>query len=298
MKKILLFLLALSTTILYSMEEQTPDENIEEQTSDEQPEKISAPVTLWRLIHNTDTGFPPLFFISSLAYTKESNEDIEKLDTPSEVQDYVIWVKNQLGAKLVKILSTKDLKQEGKKNIQLLINSGANINFQDDYKTTALIYAARFGHEDIVEVLITKKADLDLQDVNGITALLEALFHQKEDIAKLLIEKGANINLETTSRWIPLIIAASEGYENLVKTIIAKGTDINHQNIEGNTALIEAAANGHKDLVELLIKEGANLTIKNNQQRTALDIARARGNQPIINLLENAEERQAREKHS
>ena len=56
----------------------------------------------------------------------------------------------------------------------------------------ALHYAADFGHVDVIELLVQSGADVNLPDRHGITPVLAAIWEGHVDCVKLLLEKGAN----------------------------------------------------------------------------------------------------------
>ena len=78
----------------------------------------------------------------------------------------------------------------------LLKKNSTNINHQDEeYGDTALMIAARNGHESILEHLIEKGADVNLQDKKCCSALMAAAYGGHKTIVKHLIEKGADVIL-------------------------------------------------------------------------------------------------------
>jgi ankyrin repeat protein len=58
--------------------------------------------------------------------------------------------------------------------VKLFIENGADPNYQDGFGNTALIFAARWGHREVVRFLLTKGADTSLKTEDGHTALDEA----------------------------------------------------------------------------------------------------------------------------
>ena len=51
--------------------------------------------------------------------------------------------------------------------VKLLLERGGNVNIQDIYGDTALIWASLYGHLDIVKLLLEKGADVNIQDNYG-----------------------------------------------------------------------------------------------------------------------------------
>ena len=55
--------------------------------------------------------------------------------------------------------------------VKLLLDAGADINFQNNDGSTALISAAFFGRPEVVEMLLAKDADKTIKNKYGATAL-------------------------------------------------------------------------------------------------------------------------------
>ena len=64
---------------------------------------------------------------------------------------------------------------------------------QPSAASTALIYAADYGHESIVRSVILKGADFNSRDTGGRTPLYRAAAHGHDNIAKLLLDAGSNM---------------------------------------------------------------------------------------------------------
>lgn len=59
---------------------------------------------------------------------------------------------------------------------------------------TALLWAADMGHLDVLELLLQTGADPNLQDENGLTALLWAADRGHVDCVKALLQGAADVN--------------------------------------------------------------------------------------------------------
>jgi len=78
--------------------------------------------------------------------------------------------------------------ENGKTDIvDLLLAKGADVNIQDKYLRTALMYATKYGYIDIVERLLKVKGiGVDIQDDTEKTALMYASRNGNIDIVEIL----------------------------------------------------------------------------------------------------------------
>jgi ankyrin repeat protein len=73
------------------------------------------------------------------------------------------------------------------------IAAGSNLNEKDPFGgSSPLISASLFGKTDIAKLLIDAGADINFQNNDGSTALLTASFFCRPEIVKLLLDKGAD----------------------------------------------------------------------------------------------------------
>ncbi|MCX7748824.1 MAG: ankyrin repeat domain-containing protein [Clostridia bacterium] len=136
--------------------------------------------------------------------------------------------------------------------IDLLVKSGADVNFKNEVSNTALMKCARKDKGEYLKILIEKGAIVDEKNINGSTALA----------------------LATQSRCI-----------NAVKYLVQNGADINIQNSEGMTPIMIAAKKGYRELVELFLNYSANVTLKQNEGLTALELALKQGFNDIADII-------------
>jgi FOG: Ankyrin repeat len=188
--------------------------------------------------------------------------------------------------------------------IKLLINEGANSNFQEvvhaettsaQSKLTALMKAIIYGYHESARILIENGAKLDIQDACGNTALMHAanrlrvngkeVGENKED-TKLLVENGANLNTQNLDGMTALMITASKGLPETAKILISKKADIELPSAKyGPTALQWAIIHGQTDMAKLLLKSGAKVDGHSKYGETPLMQAAQYTNLEMTQLL-------------
>lgn len=101
--------------------------------------------------------------------------------------------------------------------VQLLVNAGVDINYQDEQGETALHVAARFGHDDCARILLggseCQKANTELaENAYSWTPLFIACVDGSLKVAQLLIEYGADLEKPDSSGWTCKEHAALRGH--------------------------------------------------------------------------------------
>jgi ankyrin repeat protein len=76
-------------------------------------------------------------------------------------------------------------------SIQLLLDNGVDVNYQNDIKWTALMVAAQAGSVRTVNFLLDKHADPNVIDVQRKTALQKATEAGHDSVRELLLRRGA-----------------------------------------------------------------------------------------------------------
>jgi ankyrin repeat protein len=122
---------------------------------------------------------------------------------------------------------------------------------------TALHYAARAGHFDVVDILLRHHSDVNARDNRGSTALMEAChggpwkFEPAEEVIQRLLDHGAEIDLFN---------AAATGRTGLIESILDRDSSVlDTPDGQGKTALWHAAHNNRFAAVKILIERGADV---------------------------------------
>ncbi len=174
------------------------------------------------------------------------------------------------------------------KVVRLLLERGAEIDAVNRVRGggfTALMYAARSGNEKVVRLLLERGAKIGAVDGGGWTALMCAAVSGHEEIVRLLLERGAKIDAVDGGGWTALMYAAVSGHEKVVRLLLEREAEIDAVNGDGWTALMCAARNGHEEVVRLLLERGVEIDAVNRNGYTALMWAVKNGHAKIVEML-------------
>lgn len=197
--------------------------------------------------------------MTSLTNTFSSSSDDDEL--PSQVyrlpnnDDLVPWDSQ---AQLMTAVENENLP-----GIQSLIDIYVDVNgTTGDWDRTALMGAASFGHSNIIQLLINTGADVDMQDRMGQTALMNAAANYYLDPIKVLMNSGADLELTDNNGQTALMIAVMNGNFSIVESLINRGADVNFPNMDGYTPFMIAANNDDRDILQLLMDNDASTYIE------------------------------------
>ena len=140
-----------------------------------------------------------------------------------------------------------------KETVEILLQSNASVNTRTNEGSTALMNAARTGHEEIDAFPGFLHEKSDYSDYQyGIQMNYKV-------IVESLLEHNADINAKDNDGMTALILAAWYGNKDIVEILLKNNAEINARGKDDSTALHVAALWRHKDIVEILLQHGADI---------------------------------------
>ena len=122
---------------------------------------------------------------------------------------------------------------------------------------SALMWAARFGHVQIVDFLIQQGADINFVHKRVGNALHYAAFHGQTEIGALLIANGLDVDSrEPLWQQTPLHVAASNLKLQFTQMLIEHGADLNAKDHIGLTPLDCASLYSDTRTADLIDQSG------------------------------------------
>ena len=134
---------------------------------------------------------------------------------------------------------------------------------------TALTFAAKSGHAEIVAILLgAKDSQLKNKREEISNAFSYAFFYEQDHVIDQMINCGADIHIEDKIQRSLLHISSYMGNLYQVEILLNLGLSVDLQDSNKLSALHEACCRGHADVAESLITAGAPLMAKDAFDRT------------------------------
>lgn len=236
-----------------------------------------------------DRGLTPLLAASSYGPEKNRHKRLKKLlELGANIENETEDGKNALNL----VAGTGSFKVEPSyEAVKLLIDTGVEIDKQDNQGISALHLASKFASPKVLSLLLENGANIQLRDAKGNSSLHYASEGKYPENLGILIQSGLDVNTANEQADTPLHRAVwFNRIENVTKLAEQK-LNLDAQNNDGDTALhksLESAAAAHNkflmsagsfsqinrlQILELLISKGANFNKPNQSGNTALHIA-------------------------
>ena len=172
--------------------------------------------------------------------------------------------------------------------VQMLLNYGANANEIADncYECRPLHLGARMQHRGVLQLLLDSGALIDAQDDRGFTPLMIAIMENNYQTCRLLLAHGASVGLKDVEGNSIFTVAVLEKANSLIAALLLKyDLDIDARNRFGDSAMHLAALRGRPDSAKLLIDHGIDVNATNASGRTALHVAARASAEEVAKML-------------
>lgn len=154
---------------------------------------------------------------------------------------------------------------------------------------TALMFAARHGHPEVVQLLISNGAQVNVYNKNGLTPLLLAGYGNQIAVIDLLLKHGAEIGVPVSPRYVPARRSSIlvKGYSKIIEYLsnTKQNISVHMKAKNGYISLFAALEEGEYRLIELQLQNGANTNERNDRGDSILSIAAANENFSLVKLL-------------
>ncbi|XP_065114835.1 ankyrin repeat and SAM domain-containing protein 3 isoform X2 [Paramisgurnus dabryanus] len=152
---------------------------------------------------------------------------------------------------------------------------------------TPLMYAAYIGHDNIVNLLLETGVNVNATTSKGLTPLMLAASCGNESIAYFLLQQGAQLEYKDVRGWTALLHSTANGHKQMVKFLLDNNANANvKEPLFGFTPLMEAAASKHEIIVQYLLNHGVRTEERNNKGETARALAMMYGHSNIAGLID------------
>lgn len=166
-------------------------------------------------------------------------------------------------------------------DIQALIQSGKDLNAQDNNGTTLLHIASANGYSSVAELLLENRAQVEAKDSDGWTPLHAASCWGQIQMVELLVGHGANLNSKSVLEETPLDVCMDE-------EVRAKLMDLKHkhdaimkgQDKQKGTLQRRASSTGSRGKVVRRVSVNERSSLYRREHHKEAMVWQERGRQP------------------
>ena len=163
------------------------------------------------------------------------------------------------------------------------------VNSKDDDGYTALHYAAKNGHVNIVSLLVEHGARVNTKTNNDSTPLALAVSAGRGHVVRPLLEAGADTSVRIHDRNLLAELAYASGDTNdnadAVQALLKAHVKPDELDDHSRSALYWAAVSGNVKIVQTLLEGGAKIALQDNELWTPLHQAAWYNHEKVVRLL-------------
>lgn len=176
-------------------------------------------------------------------------------------------------------------KQGHEEAVQLLLDRGADV--AASFHAPVLCAASDGGHLQVVKILLSAGAEVNTPDTrlgaDGRMALHAAVEAHHIEVAKSLLAAGADVNAQHY-RGTPLQMSCW-GDQEMMRLLLAAGADVNACVGLRGTVLRAACVQRRPEIVQMLLDHGAEVNASGDESGSALIAACDQGSLLIVRML-------------
>ncbi|KAI1299277.1 Ankyrin-3 [Halotydeus destructor] len=170
--------------------------------------------------------------------------------------------------------------------IKVLLEQNARVDVFDESGTAALHLAADYGHEEVIQLLLANNAFVNVRNKYGLTPLHLAAKKGYKGMLQQLVDNGAVVDALTLIKQTPLHLAAETGQLEVCKTLLLMKADVNALDNLSQSPLHLAAQNDHPDVLKLFLQHKPELvSVPNKNGQTCAHIAAEKGSVAVLKEL-------------
>ena len=197
-----------------------------------------------------------------IAATKEGSNLNILIDCGAVTRDH-------LDSTNILIVAGADVNATNEEGQTALLVAAVDVNFPNKYGDTPLSHAGREGKLPYVNILLNTGADVNHYSKNGTTAFIAACENGHYNCKNSSI-KAACVN-EGDKENITLMYYAMNGFDKYVDVLL-EGADVNLFDSDWNTPLIMTAEEGHLHTILILLQANAKINRYNKMALNALEM--------------------------
>ena len=179
---------------------------------------------------------------------------------------------------------------------KILLDYGANPNFQDNKGRTSLVYSVLTGNE-ILRVILSHGGNPNIKDIEGRTALMLAVIDggSEDGIIESLIEFGADPNIQDNKGMTALMwaIAGKDRSSDFVMSALIRTGAFRAKGWGAWLALAVLYATSRREaqlnIIKFLIDNGADINIEDKKGMNAFSYAMLDLDDDVAEILKEAE---------
>jgi ankyrin repeat protein len=167
----------------------------------------------------------------------------------------------------------------------ILLHYGADPDHKDQYRGSALLYAAAIDDYEMCDLLLFYGASDTIRDKDWNTALMTATFFGHEATVDVLLQAGVDPDARDKKGNTPLMIAAQQGNREIARLLLDGKAGLERMNKLNYTPLAHAVRHKQDSMALLLIDSGANVHHQVSARQNIYDLAKQEEAKTVAALL-------------